>query len=188
MPLAIVLAAAWVETLSVREIANKIDRSLDLLEAEMRDAPARHRSIRAMLDSTWNRVRDAERDVLMTLQGAADSQATPVEDVGVDHGCLDVFVTQKLLDGANIVMRFQEVGGKAVTQSVGSDELDDTRQASRPFDRLLQAALVQVMAARDAGTRILGKATGWENVLPAPFPVGVGVFARQRVGQVGCSV
>jgi len=67
MPLAIVLAAAWVETVSVQEIANEIDRSLDLLEAEMRDAPARHRSIRAMFDSTWNRVRDAERDVLMML-------------------------------------------------------------------------------------------------------------------------
>jgi ATP/maltotriose-dependent transcriptional regulator MalT len=66
-PLAIVLAAVWVETLSVREIADEIERSLDLLEAEMRDVPARHRSIRAMFDSTWNRVTEAERDVLMKL-------------------------------------------------------------------------------------------------------------------------
>jgi predicted ATPase/DNA-binding CsgD family transcriptional regulator len=67
MPLAILLAAVWVEILSVQEIANEIDQSLDLLEAEMRDAPARHRSVRAMFDSTWNRVTDAERDVLMKL-------------------------------------------------------------------------------------------------------------------------
>jgi hypothetical protein len=117
-----------------------------------------------------------------------DSQATPVEDVGVDHGCLDVFVTQKLSDGADIVIRFQQVDGEAVAQSVGSDGLDDTRQASRPFDRLLQAAFVQVMAAHDAGTWMLRKATGWENVLPAPFPVGVGVFARQGVGQEDCAI
>jgi ATP/maltotriose-dependent transcriptional regulator MalT len=67
MPLAIVLAAVWVETLSVQEIADEIDQSLDLLEAEMRDVPARHRSIRAMFDSTWNRVTHAERDVLMKV-------------------------------------------------------------------------------------------------------------------------
>ena len=67
MPLAIVLAAAWVEILPVQEIADEIDQSLDLLKAEMRDAQARHRSIRAMFDSTWNRVKDAERDVLIRL-------------------------------------------------------------------------------------------------------------------------
>jgi predicted ATPase/DNA-binding CsgD family transcriptional regulator len=67
MPLAILLAAVWVEILSVQEIADEIDRSLDLLEAEMHDVPARHRSIRAMFDSTWNRVTDVERDVLMRL-------------------------------------------------------------------------------------------------------------------------
>ena len=91
-----------------------------------------------------------------SIEGAADSQATPVDDVGVDHGRFDILVAQKLLYCSDIVVGFQEVGRRTMTQGVGADGLDDPRQAGSLFDRFLQAALVQVMAACDAGTRILG--------------------------------
>ena len=52
------------------------------------------------------------------IQGAAHGRRGPedttVEDVGVDLGGLDVFVTQQFLDGADVVASFQEVGGEAV--------------------------------------------------------------------------
>ena len=67
MPLAILLAAAWIKTVSLHEIAEEIDQSLDFLETEMRDLPARHRSIRAVFDSTWNRLTNVERAVFMKL-------------------------------------------------------------------------------------------------------------------------
>jgi predicted ATPase/DNA-binding CsgD family transcriptional regulator len=67
MPLAIILAAAWVETLSLSEIVDELGRSLELLAAETRNMPVRHRSIRAVFDSTWNRMADAERQALMRL-------------------------------------------------------------------------------------------------------------------------
>jgi hypothetical protein len=42
-------------------------------------------------------------DGSLTIQGAAHSQATAIEDVGVDHGRLDALVPQQFLDGANII-------------------------------------------------------------------------------------
>lgn len=47
---------------------------------------------------------------------------------------------------------------------------------------------MQVVAACDAGTGVLGQGTGREDILPAPFPVSVWVFARQGVGQVNGAV
>jgi non-specific serine/threonine protein kinase len=44
MPLGILLAAAWVEMLTLEEIATEIARSLDILETDLRDVPARQRS------------------------------------------------------------------------------------------------------------------------------------------------
>ena len=44
---------------------------------------------------------------LRPIQRAANGQATPVEDVGVDHRGLHVLVAEEFLDGANIVVSFQ---------------------------------------------------------------------------------
>jgi predicted ATPase len=109
MPLAIVLAAVWVEILSVREIADEIDQSLDLLEAEMRDVPARHHSIRAMLDSTWNRATDAERDVLMKVsvfRGSFTRDAVQ-KVTGAELQTLKTLVDQSLLQRDHDTRRYE---------------------------------------------------------------------------------
>jgi predicted ATPase len=67
MPLAIVLAAAWIDTLSVDEIAAEIEKSIDILETEKRDVPGRQRSVRAVIDSSWNQVDTATQDLLKRL-------------------------------------------------------------------------------------------------------------------------
>ena len=41
------------------------------------------------------------------------SAAGVSQDVCVDHGCLDVFMPEELLDGADIVAGDQRVGSKA---------------------------------------------------------------------------
>jgi predicted ATPase len=61
MPLGIVLAASWVEMLSLREIAAEIEKSVDFLETEQRDIPTRQRSIRAVFDYSWNLMSMEER-------------------------------------------------------------------------------------------------------------------------------
>lgn len=67
MPLAIELAAAWVDTLSLPEIVREIQESLDFLETEMRDAPERHRSIRAAIDTSWQKLSTDEKTAFAQL-------------------------------------------------------------------------------------------------------------------------
>jgi predicted ATPase/DNA-binding CsgD family transcriptional regulator len=67
MPLAVELAAAWVDTLSCVEIATEIARNLDVLATELRDVPPRQRSIRAVFDHSWNLTPAVERDVFLKL-------------------------------------------------------------------------------------------------------------------------
>jgi len=67
MPLAIELAAAWVDMLSLAEIAAEIQTSLDFLETEMRDVPERHRSIRAAIDTSWQKLAPDEQTTFAQL-------------------------------------------------------------------------------------------------------------------------
>ena len=67
MPLAIVLASAWMDTLSVNEIAAEIEKSIDLLETEKRDVPDRQRSVRAVIESSWNQVDASAQNLLKRL-------------------------------------------------------------------------------------------------------------------------
>jgi len=67
MPLGILLAAAWVDMLSIGEIAVEIRKSVDFLETEMRDVPHRQRSIRAVFDYSWELLSAQERDTFMAL-------------------------------------------------------------------------------------------------------------------------
>jgi len=67
MPLALVLAAGWVDVLSLQQIASEIKHGIDILETEMRDVPQRHRSVRATFDLTWGRLTEGEQCALMRL-------------------------------------------------------------------------------------------------------------------------
>jgi tetratricopeptide (TPR) repeat protein len=67
MPLGVELAAAWVDKLSLADIASEIQGSLDFLEANWRDVPERHRSMRAVFDTSWGQLSEPERDAFRQL-------------------------------------------------------------------------------------------------------------------------
>ena len=67
MPLAIILAASWVDILSVNEIADEISQGLDWLQSEHHDMPDRHRSIQAVFAPTWSRLTDELQRVFARL-------------------------------------------------------------------------------------------------------------------------
>jgi predicted ATPase/DNA-binding CsgD family transcriptional regulator len=67
MPLALLLAAAWVDTLSLAEIEAEIKAGLGIMEANLRDAPTRHQSIHAAFDVSWKRLSHHEQVVFMRL-------------------------------------------------------------------------------------------------------------------------
>ena len=67
IPLAIELAAARVRLLTPEQIATRLDDSFRLLTAGPRGALARHQTLRAMIDWSYNLLTDAERLLLQRL-------------------------------------------------------------------------------------------------------------------------
>lgn len=105
MPLGIELAAAWVRTLSCDEIANEIATNLDFLALADRDAPPRHRSLRAVFEHSWRLLTDRERYVLARLavfQGSCRREAA--RDVAGGSlpllaALVDKSLVRRILDG-----------------------------------------------------------------------------------------
>jgi predicted ATPase/transcriptional regulator with XRE-family HTH domain len=90
MPLAIELAGAWAAVLAPAAILTELRRGLDILATEMRDAPARQRSVRAVFDSTWRQMRRESQAVFarlavfrggFTYQAAADVASATLRDL-----------------------------------------------------------------------------------------------------------
>ena len=67
MPLAIELAAARLRTMSVDQLAHRLDDRFRLLTGGSRTALPRHRTLRAVVDWSWELLTDAERLVLRRL-------------------------------------------------------------------------------------------------------------------------
>ncbi|MCU0474715.1 MAG: serine/threonine-protein kinase [Anaerolineae bacterium] len=67
LPLGIVLAAAWVQALVLREVLAEVHQSFDILETELLDVPERHRSIRAVFEYSWALMSEAERRLVAQL-------------------------------------------------------------------------------------------------------------------------
>ncbi|MER5782875.1 BTAD domain-containing putative transcriptional regulator [Streptomyces mobaraensis] len=67
MPLAIELAAARLRTLSVDQLAARLDDRFRLLTGGSRTALPRHRTLRAVVDWSWELLTEAERTVLRRL-------------------------------------------------------------------------------------------------------------------------
>ncbi|GIF46301.1 putative ATPase [Asanoa ferruginea] len=67
MPLAIELAAARLRTMSLDQLANRLDDRFRLLTGGSRTALPRHRTLRAVVDWSWDLLTDPERQVLRRL-------------------------------------------------------------------------------------------------------------------------
>lgn len=87
MPLGLELAAASVRYYGCNEIAASLAHNLDFLTATARDIPARHRSLRAVFDHSWQMLSLAEQAAFQALalfQGSfSRSAAEVVADCGV---------------------------------------------------------------------------------------------------------
>ncbi|MBN1284629.1 MAG: AAA family ATPase [Anaerolineae bacterium] len=99
MPLGIELASAWVRVLSCDEIAQEIKRSLDILETRARNVPLRHRSMRAVLEQSWQLLTETEQGVfkrLSVFQGCFTREAAQAV-AGAPLPMLSVLVDKSLL-------------------------------------------------------------------------------------------
>ncbi|MET8122578.1 BTAD domain-containing putative transcriptional regulator [Micromonospora sp. NPDC005189] len=79
VPLAIELAARWVRSASPVAIADRLADGLELLETTAPDVERRHRSLRSVIDWSWQLLTDEERRALRrlsVLRGSFDLAAT----------------------------------------------------------------------------------------------------------------
>ena len=67
VPLALEMSAAWADKLSLSEIVAELQRNLDILVQENRQVAPRHRSMRAVFESSWQRLENTQRDVFSKL-------------------------------------------------------------------------------------------------------------------------
>jgi DNA-binding SARP family transcriptional activator/Tfp pilus assembly protein PilF len=99
LPLALELAAAWLPILSCAEIVAEIERDLDFLVSSISNTPDRHRSIRAVFESSWNLLAEPEKNALRKLaifRGGFWTEAA-IEVAGASLPILLALLTKSLL-------------------------------------------------------------------------------------------
>ena len=133
MPLAILLAAAWVEMLSLKEIADEINQNFDFLETEMTDLPQRQRSIRAVFDYSWKLLNDKERELFTRLSvfRGRFTRESAQSITGANLRALTTLVTKSLLlrdpDSGRYVIQM-------LAQQYAEEKLEESGEAQAARD------------------------------------------------------
>ena len=134
MPLAVELTAAWLDVLPVAEIAQEVQRNLDFLETDKHDVPHRQRSIRAVFETTWQRLEASEQDAferLSVFRGGFDRIAA-VQISGITLRMLRHLVGKSLLQYEAVDDRYQM---HELLRQYGVQKLEETGQADEVRDQ-----------------------------------------------------
>ena len=70
--------------------------------------------------------------------------------MGINHGGGQFLVTEQLLERADVVTGFEQVGGKGVTERVRTDAFWNGRDTGRRLHDALQSVFVDMVTARHA--------------------------------------
>lgn len=189
VPLAIELAAGWHRLMTPTEIADRLDAQLDLLAAESLDRPARHRSLRAIFDSSWDRLSPAEQAALCHVSvfaaGFTLEAADAIAGVG-PHPLLalcDKSFLSRDADG-----RFRQhvlLRRDAAVRSMGLSSMADVRRRHASYYLDFAARLAPALrgygrleARRVLEPELANIAAGWDWMLTHDAAPGVTRFAR----------
>ncbi|MCC6501118.1 MAG: tetratricopeptide repeat protein [Anaerolineales bacterium] len=97
LPLGIEIAAAWIRSMTVESIRDEIQKSLDFLASSRRDVPERQRSLRAVFESSWARLNEAEQKsfaALSVFRGGFTREAAE-QAAGMFDSLLDKSLVQR---------------------------------------------------------------------------------------------
>jgi predicted ATPase/DNA-binding SARP family transcriptional activator len=99
LPLGIILASSWVRVYSCPQIADEIKNNIDFLTTSAPDLAPRHRSLRAVFDSSWKLLTEEERLILSRLSifRAAFTSHAAQEICAASPLSLAAFVNKSLL-------------------------------------------------------------------------------------------
>ena len=81
------------------------------------------------------------------IRWADDAEAPPIEHVRVNHGCIDVTVTEQLLDRPDVVTALQKMSRETVTKRMAGRVFRDSGLLRRASHRFLDDRLIDVAAA-----------------------------------------
>src|SRR5580658_8204734 len=152
LPLAVELAAARMRTMSVTDIERRLDDRFRLLTGGARTAPARQRTLRALMDWSYDLMDDHERDTLGRLTVFANGfdleAAEAVTGCEEDPALLDVvssLVDKSLVqaDTASLTSRYRmlETVREYAVARLTIEEQRTTRDAhARHFLHLIESA------------------------------------------------
>ncbi|MCG8637229.1 MAG: hypothetical protein MI863_25590 [Desulfobacterales bacterium] len=109
LPLALILAAGWIDIYSPDKIAKEIRKSLGFLKTGLRDIPSSHKSMRAVFDASWNRLPEREKRHFLRLSvfndGFSLDSATAV--CGNANDTVSALVRKSMLGTGSVSGRFQ---------------------------------------------------------------------------------
>ncbi|MGO1057241.1 BTAD domain-containing putative transcriptional regulator [Crossiella sp. CA198] len=142
LPLAVELAATRVRVLGVDELAARLDDRFRLLNTGHRGAPTRQRTLRAMIDWSWELLTAAERLVLSRLAVHAEgctlaaAEAVCAGDGVRPEEVLDLLsrlVDRSLVTGGPRYRLLESVAAYCLEKLAESGELDAVRQRHRSY-------------------------------------------------------
>ncbi|MFE6309000.1 BTAD domain-containing putative transcriptional regulator [Nocardiopsis sp. NPDC057823] len=169
IPLALELAAARIRTLGAHGLLERIDDRFRLLAGRRRDAPARQRTLRAVIDWSWDLASEAERAVLRRLSVHAEGctlEAAEAVCAGPGVAAEDVFdLLERLVERSLVVAvpdpdrpRFrllETVGAYAAERLVEAGERDTARRAHAAYYTALAEQADPYLTGREQGRRLL---------------------------------
>jgi tetratricopeptide (TPR) repeat protein len=170
VPLAIELAARWVRSASPSAIADRLAGGLDLLETSSQDVEQRHRSLRGVIDWSWQLLTDDERRALArlsVLRGGFDLEAAAAV-AGAGLPLLASLVDQSLVAvGEDGRYGMHELLRQYAAERLAADpaeEADARRRHAAHYAALLPPPTDSLTAdgpALDAEVENLRAATDW---------------------------
>ncbi|GGS31161.1 BTAD domain-containing putative transcriptional regulator [Actinokineospora fastidiosa] len=154
IPLALELAATRVRTLGVHGLVERLDDRFRLLTAGARGAPARQRTLAAVIDWSWELLSPAEQAVLRRLavhNGGCTVEAAEATCAGDDVSAVEVVdLLTRLVDRSLVVLADQQDGPRfRLLETVAAYCADRLRDAGE-FDevRARHAAYYTDLAVR----------------------------------------
>jgi predicted ATPase/DNA-binding SARP family transcriptional activator len=174
LPLALELAAVWVGLFAVDELAARLARPLDLLAGGPRDAPERHRALRATIDWSFSLLTAEERRAFARMAvfagGATVTTAEAVTEA--ELATLEALVAKQLLARRDGRLRLLETLREYAGERLGEDPGRDVT-----YGRLATSMLAQLRAAMP---HLSGSDPSWLRRLDEDLPNMVAAFSWAR--------
>ncbi len=139
LPLALELAAAWVKVLQCSEIADELERNVDLLTTSLKNVPERHRSVQAVFEHSWNLLSEEERNLYARLSvfGSSFTQEAAKQIAGATLPRLSELLNKSFLRFADGRYSTHHLLKQCAAEKLSKDKEDICRKHATYYSQQL---------------------------------------------------